>query len=85
MGPVATPAREAIGAELCAIENARGWDARADYNIQHYHPGKATPRIRPARIYFALSNFSNSDSVRMGTPSSLALSYLEPGSVPTTT
>jgi hypothetical protein len=33
----------------------------------------------------ALASFSNSDSVKMGTPSSLALSYFEPGSVPTMT
>lgn len=31
------------------------------------------------------SSFWNSDSVRMVTPNSLALSYFDPGSVPTTT
>jgi hypothetical protein len=35
--------------------------------------------------YLRLNNFSNSVSVKIGTPSSLALSYLEPGSAPTTT
>jgi hypothetical protein len=36
-------------------------------------------------FYFRPRSFSNSDSERMGTPNSLALSYLEPGSAPTTT
>jgi hypothetical protein len=35
--------------------------------------------------YFAARSFSNSLSVSTGTPSSFALSYFEPGSVPTTT
>jgi hypothetical protein len=35
--------------------------------------------------HFRPRSFSNSDSVRMVTPSSLALSYFDPGSVPTTT
>src|ERR1700733_8249142 len=36
-------------------------------------------------FHLALRSLSNSDSVRMVTSSSLALSHLEPGSVPTTT
>ena len=40
---------------------------------------------RLADPYLSPSNFSNSGSVRIVTPSSLALSYFEPGSVPTTT
>ncbi len=35
--------------------------------------------------YFALSSFSNSPSVSTVTPNSFALSYFDPGSVPTTT
>ena len=35
--------------------------------------------------HFAPTNFSNSCSVRMATPNSFALSYFDPGSVPTTT
>src|SRR5581483_878531 len=35
--------------------------------------------------HFNPTNFSNSVSFRMRTPSSFALSYFEPGSVPTTT
>src|SRR5262245_18012883 len=35
--------------------------------------------------YFSPINFSNSVSFRIGTSSSFALSYFEPGSVPTTT
>jgi len=38
-----------------------------------------------AARYLSPSSFSNSDSVRMLTPSSFALSYFEPGSLPTTT
>jgi DNA-directed RNA polymerase subunit RPC12/RpoP len=41
-------------------------------------------RILP-RCYFNPSSFSNSVSVRVVTPSSLALSCFDPGSVPTTT
>jgi len=36
-------------------------------------------------IYFAAINFSNSCSVSTGTPNCFALSYFDPGSVPTTT
>src|SRR5262249_18327086 len=35
--------------------------------------------------YFVPTNFSNSLSVKTGTPSSFALSYFDPGSEPTTT
>jgi len=35
--------------------------------------------------YFTPTSFSNSPSVRIVTPSSFALSYFDPGSVPTTT
>jgi hypothetical protein len=37
------------------------------------------------RLYLLATSLSNSDSVRTGTPNSLALSYFEPGSVPTIT
>ena len=40
---------------------------------------------RAERRYFTPSSFSNSPSVSTGTPSSFALSYFDPGSVPTTT
>ena len=44
-------------------------------------------RLFPGRNadYFTPSSFSNSPSVSTGTPSSFALSYFDPGSVPTTT
>jgi hypothetical protein len=37
------------------------------------------------RYHLRLRSFSNSDSVNTGTPNSFALSYFDPGSVPTTT
>jgi len=43
------------------------------------------PAIPSCTIYFAAINFSNSSSVSTGTPNSFALSYFDPGSVPTTT
>ena len=45
----------------------------------------ASRGIQPHWLILRLSSFSNSASVRIVTPSSLALSYFEPGSVPTTT
>jgi len=44
-----------------------------------------TPESRLSLPYFAPMSFSNSASLRMVTPNSFALSYFEPGSVPTTT
>jgi len=41
--------------------------------------------LGPGSAYFPPINFSNSGSLRIVTPNSLALSYFEPGSVPTTT
>ena len=43
------------------------------------------PAAATEGIYFKFNNFSNSASERIGTASSFALSYFEPGSVPTTT
>jgi len=40
---------------------------------------------KPPHCYFAASNFSNSASDKIVTPSSFALSNFDPGSVPTTT
>jgi len=42
-------------------------------------------RTHHIKNYFTPINFSNSGSVRIVTPSSFALSYFDPGSVPTTT
>jgi len=48
----------------------------------HYSDSKPS---QPNAVHLAPTNFSNSPSLRIVTPSSLALSYFEPGSVPTTT
>jgi hypothetical protein len=59
------------------------------------HPPISLYRVKPkcncfgnaafCESYFAPTNFSNSCSVKIVTPSSLAFSYFDPGSVPTTT
>jgi hypothetical protein len=54
------------------------WQGASRKNIVQVSREVMTGYLRP-------TNFSNSASVRIDTPSSLALSYFEPGSVPTTT
>jgi hypothetical protein len=66
------------------VGDAVGW--LLDHTFSAFLDRRKMKRIRSRFLhYFSPSNFSNSVSVRMGTPSSLALSYFEPGSVPTTT
>ncbi len=48
----------------------------------HYSDSKPS---KPNAVHLAPTNFSNSPSLRIFTPSSFAFSYFDPGSVPTTT
>jgi hypothetical protein len=52
--------------------------------VAYLHYSDSRPSKSNA-VHLAPTNFSNSPSLRIFTPSSLALSYFEPGSVPTTT
>ena len=52
--------------------------------VAYLHHGDSKPP-HPNAVYLTPTNFSNSPSLRIVTPSSLAFSYFDPGSVPTTT
>src|SRR6516225_6606383 len=47
--------------------------------------GRSQANRQDGSAYLNPTSFSNSPSDKMGTPSSLARSYFDPGSVPTTT
>ena|ERR1700722_5240034 len=68
-----------------AIFEGRSWDTHSSKPRGLWSDRGYRVVLRNDRDHLAFRSLSNSDSVRISTPSSLALSYLEPGSVPTTT
>src|SRR5258707_10037362 len=70
-------------AEECKSHRCESWARESPKLHRDRYPWRdGWPSKRP---YFSPMSFLYSDSVRMVTPSSLALSYLEPGAAPPTT
>lgn len=61
------------------ISNSESWRARVEIPLLRPQKEKAVAH------YFNPTSFSNSPSLKIVTPNSFALSYFDPGSVPTTT
>lgn len=73
---------------VAVIETEQGAAATITRLTRYVHYIRERPAMGAdffAQAYFVPSSFSNSDSVNTGTSSSFALSYFDPGSVPTTT